>query len=63
MSGQAWGESGLIGHSSPATTARYAHLAADPLKAVTERTGAAIIAAMSGKPAQVQQGARPRRRR
>jgi integrase len=36
----------LLGHSQPATTARYAHLAHDPLREATERVGAII----SGKP-------------
>jgi integrase len=39
----------LLGHSNPATTARYAHLMRDPLKEATERVGAVIAAA--GKPA------------
>jgi len=39
----------LLGHASPATTQRYAHLHADPMRAVTERVGAVITAA--GKPA------------
>jgi integrase len=30
----------LLGHSQPATTARYAHLAADPLRAAAEAIGA-----------------------
>jgi integrase len=38
----------LLGHSNPITTARYAHLFSDPLKAATERVGAVITAA--GKP-------------
>jgi site-specific recombinase XerD len=38
----------LLGHSNPMTTARYAHLFSDPLKAATERVGAVIAAA--GKP-------------
>jgi site-specific recombinase XerD len=36
----------LLGHSQPATTARYAHLLDDPLRQATERVGAII----SGKP-------------
>ena len=32
----------LLGHSQPATTARYAHLLDDPLRAATERAGAII---------------------
>jgi integrase len=39
----------LLGHSNPATTARYAHLFDDPLREATERVGAAIVAA--GQPA------------
>jgi integrase len=38
----------LLGHVVPATTQRYAHLADDPLRQVTERIGALIEAA--GKP-------------
>jgi integrase len=33
---------GLLGHTQPATTARYAHLLDDPLRAATERAAAAI---------------------
>ena len=36
----------LLGHTQPATTARYAHLVDDPLRAATESAGAII----SGKP-------------
>lgn len=36
----------LLGHTQPATTARYAHLASDPLRAATERAGAIL----SGQP-------------
>jgi integrase len=39
----------LLGHSNPATTARYAHLFQDPQRAAVERVGAVIGAA--GKPA------------
>jgi hypothetical protein len=35
--------------SAPATTARYAHLAADPLKQANDIIGARIAAAMSGR--------------
>jgi len=38
----------LLGHSQPATTARYAHLAADPLKQATRIIGERIAAAMKG---------------
>jgi integrase len=39
----------LLGHSQPATTARYAHLAADPLQAAANLIGIEISAAMNGK--------------
>jgi integrase len=39
----------LLGHTQPQTTARYAHLAADPVKAVNEAVGARIAAAMAPK--------------
>jgi len=38
----------LLGHTQPATTARYAHLMDDPLRAATNRPGAIIAGA--GKP-------------
>ncbi len=38
----------LLGHSQPATTARYAHLAADPMHAAADRIGAELAAAMKG---------------
>jgi hypothetical protein len=42
----------LLGHSLPATTARYAHLAHDPLREATERAGAILSGeALSDKPA------------
>ena len=37
----------LLGHTQPATTARYAHLAADPLKAANERVGGALAGMMN----------------
>jgi site-specific recombinase XerC len=37
----------LLGHKHAATTARYAHLAADPLRAANDVVGARIAAAMS----------------
>jgi integrase len=44
----------LLGHRHTATTARYSHLAADPLRAANEKIGARIVAAMAGnKPALV----------
>ena len=39
----------LLGHSQPATTARYAHLAASPLHQAADAIGAQIEAAMSGR--------------
>lgn len=39
----------LLGHSQPATKHRYAHLAADPLKAAAEAIGQKIAAAMNGR--------------
>jgi integrase len=39
----------LLGHSQAATTARYAHLDADPMRRAVETIGATISAAMDGK--------------
>jgi integrase len=39
----------LLGHSQPVTTARYAHLAVDPIRAASNLIGAEIDAAMNGK--------------
>jgi len=41
----------LLGHSQPATTARYAHLSTDPLRAASDAIASRIAAAMRGKPA------------
>jgi integrase len=38
----------MLGHSQPGTTARYAHLADDPVKAANDAVGARIAAAMEG---------------
>lgn len=38
----------LLGHTQPATTARYAHLLDDPLRQATERAAAAVAAATGG---------------
>ena len=38
----------LLGHSQPATTARYAHLDADPMRRAVETIGATIGAALDG---------------
>ncbi len=42
----------LLGHTQPGTTARYAHLFDDPLRAATERVGA-IVSGSGGEPATV----------
>jgi integrase len=39
----------LLGHSQPATTARYAHLDSDPMRRAVEAIGATITAAMAGR--------------
>ena len=41
----------LLGHSQATTTARYAHLDADPLRRAVDTIGATISAAMEGKKA------------
>jgi integrase len=38
----------LLGHSQPATTARYAHLNADPMRRAANTIGVTISAAMGG---------------
>lgn len=43
----------LLGHSQAATTHRYAHLDADPLRRAVDTIGATISAAMEGKNAEV----------
>lgn len=40
---------GLLSHSQAQTTQRYAHLAADPLKAAMQRVGEALAGAMHEK--------------
>ncbi len=39
----------LLGHTKPETTQRYAHLAADPLRATSEAVAARIASAMNGR--------------
>jgi integrase len=39
----------LLGHSQPATTARYAHVDADPMRRAADAIGATIDAAMGGR--------------
>jgi hypothetical protein len=36
----------LLGHTQPITTARYAHLAADPMRAAAELIGGKITSLM-----------------
>lgn len=43
----------LLGHTQVQTTARYAHLAADPVKAAAERVSTKIAALMDGRLADV----------
>jgi hypothetical protein len=44
----------MLGHTQAQTTQRYAHLAADPVKAAAASVAGTIAAAMSGgKPATV----------
>jgi integrase len=43
----------LLGHTQPGTTARYAHLADDPLREATERVGALVDNLGAGKMARV----------
>jgi len=43
----------LLGHTQPQTTARYAHLADDPLRQATNRFASIVAAARSRKPAEV----------
>ena len=40
----------LLGHSKVATTERYAHVAAEPVRKVNEQIGATLAATMAGKP-------------
>ena len=54
----------LLGHSQPATTARYAHLADDPVSSAAERVVAAIAGALESPgdippPTILRRGARP----
>lgn len=53
----------LLGHADASTTARYAHLDADPLRRASERIGQVIVDALDGKakgfPARVIEGGKP----
>lgn len=41
----------ILGHTSPATTARYAHLSDDPKRAAAEQIAGGIAAGLNGQPA------------
>jgi integrase len=43
----------LLGHADSTTTQKYAHLAADPLRAVADRISGKVAAALAGKNAEV----------
>ncbi len=43
----------LLGHRTPATTARYAHLSSDPARAAADRISGRIAAAMRSEPGKV----------
>ena len=43
----------LLGHTQAATTQRYAHLAADPVKAANEAIGKRIAATMKGNSSKI----------
>jgi integrase len=53
----------LLGHSNPATTARYAHLLDDPMRAAVEKVGAVVAAAGKDAEATIVEGAFPPKRR
>ena len=46
----------LLGHSQPATTARYAHLMDDPLRQATERAAAVVTGAASAPVVKLEAG-------
>jgi len=50
----------LLGHSQAATTHRYAHLDADPLRRAVDTIGATITAAMEGRNGDVVPMKRPK---
>jgi integrase len=43
----------LLGHTQPQTTARYSHLADDPVRAVAEKVGAAAASALEGRSGEI----------
>ena len=46
----------LLGHAKAATTERYAHLDADPLRRASEHIGGAIATALDGRPLDAEAG-------
>jgi integrase len=46
----------LLGHNSPATTARYAHLFQDPQRAAVEKVAAIVVAAENGAVVDINSG-------
>ena len=46
----------LLGHTQPGTTARYAHLFDDPLRAATERVGAIMTGGDAAKIVAIRKG-------
>jgi integrase len=52
----------LLGHRDAKTTARYAHLSADPVKAAADRISGRLAGMMGGKAATVE-ALRPKRGR
>ena len=53
----------LLGHSQPATTARYAHLSDDPLRAASKAIGERIASAMRRRPRAPEPGGNVKRLR
>ncbi len=53
----------LLGHTQVQTTARYAHLANDPVKSAAGRVSDTIGAAMLGKVSKAENPERPKKRR
>jgi integrase len=51
----------LLGHKHSMTTARYAHLSADPIRAANEAVGARIAAAMSNQSNEIVPFAKPKK--
>ena len=44
----------LLGHTQPGTTARYAHLFDEPLRAAAERVGSIVSRSAASKPAEAE---------